>query len=63
MVPGIANISGRIIFADTCGILESAAQLRAKADSAQAVTLDAALHRLTDASEMGTLFKVLEVRR
>jgi NADH dehydrogenase [ubiquinone] 1 alpha subcomplex assembly factor 7 len=43
------------------GIRERTAMLRAGADAAQRARLDAALHRLIDPGEMGTLFKALAI--
>jgi SAM-dependent MidA family methyltransferase len=46
-------------FLRTLGIDIRAAQLKKKATAQQAQDVDTALHRLTDASQMGELFKVL----
>jgi NADH dehydrogenase [ubiquinone] 1 alpha subcomplex assembly factor 7 len=46
-------------FLQACGIEARAAMLKSTETAAAAPSIDAALHRLTDDSEMGSLFKVL----
>jgi NADH dehydrogenase [ubiquinone] 1 alpha subcomplex assembly factor 7 len=46
-------------FLEALGLHARAEALRRGAASAQAEAIDAAVHRLTDPAEMGTLFKVL----
>lgn len=52
---------GQGAFLQALGIDLRAAQLKREASSEQVATLDAALHRLTDASQMGNLFKAMAV--
>ena len=48
-------------FLQTLGIDMRSAQLKHNATPEQATAIDAAVHRLTDSGEMGTLFKVMAI--
>jgi SAM-dependent MidA family methyltransferase len=57
----VAPLVGQGKFLTNLGIGLRAMQLKHKASTAQVEQIDSALHRLTDASQMGQLFKVLVV--
>lgn len=56
-----SQIGTQAEFLKTCGIEVRAKQLSAIANEKQKQNIKSALHRLTHADEMGTLFKVMEV--
>lgn len=57
----IAGPVGQGDFLKNLGIEIRAAQLKHRATASQAADIDLALHRLTDSSQMGSLFKVMAV--
>ncbi len=58
----VSAVVGQGEFLKNCGIDIRADILKKRANEAQAADIDAALHRLTDEAQMGTLFKVMEIR-
>ncbi|MDD3370728.1 MAG: SAM-dependent methyltransferase, partial [Alphaproteobacteria bacterium] len=58
----VSAVVGQGEFLENCGIGLRADSLKTHATEQQAADIDSALHRLTDGSQMGSLFKVMEIR-
>ena len=58
----VSPVVGQGEFLQNFGIDIRAGSLKKRATESQVAEIDTALHRLTDAGQMGTLFKVMEVR-